>query len=96
MYHQTKFGCKKISSSIAIVILKSFDYTILSCDLDLKDLLECYSGSQRCITTESLVTKGFAVQRISSGQTLIKIINFSCDFDLEHSNPIFSLDTFGL
>jgi len=40
-----------------------------------------------------LVTKGPAVNTISFGQTVIEILNVCCDLDLEHSNPIFSLDT---
>ena len=39
-----------------------------------------------------LVTKGWAIQKISSKVTLIKMFNLG--YDLDHSNPIFSLDTF--
>ena len=38
----------------------------------------------------SLVTNSSAVQKISSGQTIIDIMKFCCDLDLEHSNPFFS------
>ena len=41
-----------------------------------------------------LVTKGSAIQKISSKLILIEICNLGCDTDLEHSNPILSLDTF--
>ena len=40
-----------------------------------------------------LVTKGSAIHKISSKITLIGTFNLGCDIDLEHSNPIFSLDT---
>ena len=40
-----------------------------------------------------LVTKGSAIHKISSKLTLIETFNLGCDIDLEHSNPIFSLDT---
>ena len=33
------------------------------------------------------------VQKILSGQTFTNILNFCCDLDLEHSNPIFPQDT---
>ena len=37
--------------------------------------------------------KGSVIQIISAGQTLTAILNLHCDFDFEHSNPIFSQDT---
>ena len=40
-----------------------------------------------------LVTKGSAIHKITSKLTLIETFNLGCDIDLEHSNPIFSLDT---
>jgi len=40
-----------------------------------------------------LVTKGSAIRKISSKLTLTETFNLGCDIDLEHSNPIFSLDT---
>ena len=40
-----------------------------------------------------LVTKGSAIHKITSKLTLIETFNLGCDTDLEHSNPIFSLDT---
>ena len=39
------------------------------------------------------VTKGSAIHKMSSKLTLIETFNLGCDIDLEHSNPIFSLDT---
>jgi len=44
----------------------------------------------------SLVTKGSAVQKISSRQTLIDIFNICCDLHLELINPVFYLDTIKL
>ena len=38
-------------------------------------------------------TEGSAVQKISSGQAFIEMLNLCCDLDHDqHSNPIFSLD----
>ena len=39
-----------------------------------------------------LVTKGSAIHKISK-LTLIKMFNHGCDTDLEHINPVCSLDT---
>ena len=39
-----------------------------------------------------MVTNGSAMHKISS-KSLTETFNFGCDIDLEHSNPIFSLDT---
>ena len=53
----------------------------------------------RYITIPHLVTKGSAVPKISSGQTLFHLFGFfanCCDFDLEHSNPILSLKTLAI
>ena len=53
----------------------------------------------RYITIPHLVTKGSAVPKISSGQTLFHLFCFfvnCCDFDLEHSNPILSLKTLAI
>ena len=36
---------------------------------------------------------GSVMHKISSKLTLTETFNLSCDIDLEHSNPIFSLDT---
>ena len=36
---------------------------------------------------------GSVMHKISSELTLIETFNLGCDIDLEHSNPIFSLDT---
>ena len=43
-----------------------------------------------------LVTNGSAMHKISSKLTLTEMFNLGCDTDLEHSNPIFSLDTLKL
>ena len=50
-------------------------------------------GSFCCITIPSLVTKCYAVQKISSGQTFTDILNLHCDLDLECSTPIILQDT---
>ena len=41
----------------------------------------------------SLVTNGSAMHKISSKLTLTGTFNLGCDIDLDHSNPIFSLNT---
>ena len=38
-------------------------------------------------------TQGSAIHKISSKLTLTETFNLGFDIDLEHSNPIFSLDT---
>ena len=48
-----------------------------------------HSGSFSCITIPGLVTKGFAVQRMSSRQIFTDIFNLCCDPDLKCSTPIF-------
>ena len=40
-----------------------------------------------------MLTNGSAIHKISSKLTLTETFNLGCDIDLEHSNPIFSLDT---
>ena len=49
----------------------------------------------KVINTPSLVTKCSVVQKISSGQTFYYILNlcYDTEFDLEHSNQIFSQNT---
>ena len=37
MYHPSKLGCKKISSSVDMVKTVIFDYMSLNCDLELED-----------------------------------------------------------
>ena len=39
-----------------------------------------------------LVTNGSVIHKISSKLTLTETSNLDCDIDLEHNNPIFSLD----
>ena len=71
----------------------------LNCGLDLEDSNPFFSYDSPslwwCITIPSLVTKGAAVQKIRSEQTLIDILNIQCDFYLEHSHPIFFKDILG-
>ena len=59
------------------------------CDSDLEDGNPIFV--RRCITIQSLVTKGSTVQKIPSEQTLTGISNVH--YDLENSNPIFPQDT---
>ena len=73
MCHQTKFSCKKISSSEDILkshILIIWSFTVT---LTLKTTNKSFwrqSGSWWCITTPSLVVKCSVIQKTSSGQTL--------------------------
>ena len=46
-----------------------------------------------CITIPGLITKCSVVQKISSGQIFINILNLCCDLDLECNNPIFPQHT---
>ena len=60
MYHQTKFSCKRISSSDNIFKKKSYYiYIILNCDLDLKDskMMHHHSkfGSNRLSDSENII-----------------------------------------
>ena len=97
MYHQTKFGCRKICSSEDIVEKSHFDQMSPRRDPDLEDskyvFSAWHSGSRCCITIPSLVTKCSVVQNVSSKQTFTDILNCCCDLDLECSNPIFPQDT---
>ena len=54
------------------------------------NVFERHSGSWWCIIIPSLVVNRSAVQKISFEQTFIDILKFSCDLDLEHSNPVSS------
>ena len=40
-----------------------------------------------------MVTKGSVIQKKSSKLTITEMFNLGCDTDLEHSNPVFSVDT---
>ena len=91
-YHPIKFGCKKISSSEDMKETAISDYMSPHGDPDLEDsktnLLAWHSGPWRCITIPSLVTKGSAVEEISSRWTFTGILNLSCDLDLDHNRAI--------
>ena len=52
-----------------------------------------HSGSFCSITVPRLVTKCFAVQKISSGQIFTDILNHHCDLDLACGDLIFPHDT---
>ena len=91
MYHQTKFSCKKTSSSDNNK--KSYiDYIILNCDLDLEDskpiFLKDNLAHNDASSYQVWKQKGSAVQKISFGQTFTDILRFCPDLDLEHNNPI--------
>ena len=83
MYHQTKFISKRISNSEETAE-SYFNYISLHSDLD---------DSKPCFTTQSLITKGSAVQKILTGQTFTDIVILWCDLDHDQSNPISSQDT---
>ena len=51
------------------------------------------SSSEDTAERINLVTKGYVVQKISAGQTIIDILNLRCDLDQEHSDQIFPQDT---
>ena len=92
-YHQTKFGCQRISSSEDIVVRVIFwQYKPSLWPWPWRQNNFCFawhSCSFCSITITSLVTKCFVVQKISSGQIFTDIFNLCCDLDLERNNPIF-------
>ena len=97
-YHQTKFGCQRISSSEDIVVRVIIILIwALAVTLTLKTAntfcSAWHSGSFCSITIPSLVTKCFVIHKISSGQIFTDIFNLRCDLDLERSDPIFPQDT---
>ena len=51
-------------------------------------LLARHSAPWWCITIPSQVTKGSAIEEISSRWTFIGIFNLSCDTDCDHNRPI--------
>ena len=52
------------------------------------NLLAWHSGLWWCITIPSLVTKGWAVEKISSRWPFTGILNLFCDLDLDHNRAI--------
>ena len=93
--HNTKFE-NKIFDGLEDIIWTSIDILTFAVTLTLTAVIPFFTehpGLWCCITTPSLVTKCFMVQKISSGQTFTDILNLCCDLDLEHSNPIFPKDT---
>ena len=82
MYYETNFGRKRMSSSECII--ETVLCMKLKCDLDLED-----SNNNKTITF--WLTNDLAVQKIFPKQTLILNLHFYPD--LEHSNPVFSLET---
>ena len=93
MYHQTKFGCQRISSSediVAIVIFWLYKLSLWPWHWrQCTNFSTWHSGSWCYITIPSLVTKWSVAQKISSRQTFTNILNLCCDVDLERSSPIF-------
>ena len=94
IYHPTKHGCKKISSPIDMAETVILDYMSLRYDPELEDskqiFLAWHSGTWWCIATPSLVTKGSAVEEISSRWKLTGILNLFCELDLDHNRAIHS------
>ena len=93
MYHPIKFGCKKISSSVDMVEKVISDYVSSHCDREPEDsksvFLQWHSGSWWLITIPCLVTKGSAVEEISSRWTFTGILNLTLTLTLtttEQSN----------
>ena len=66
------------------------------CDLDLDDRNPFFAYDVLAYNDVSpywvLVTNGSVIHKISSKLTLTETSNLDCDIDLEHNNPIFSLD----
>ena len=93
MYHQTKFGCQRINSSV----FWSYEPLMWPWPWRLQQQQQQnsvgHSASWCCSTIPHLVTKCSAIQKISSGQTFINILNLCCDLDLKCSNPIFPQHT---
>ena len=95
MYQQTKFGCKRISSSedkvrgwILIIWASAWPWPWTQ----KINLFAWYFKSWWCITISSLVIKASVAQKISSRLTFIDILNFHCDLDLKYNNPVFTQD----
>ena len=95
MYHQIKYGCKRINSSGDIVEMVIFYYINPECDLGFEEntamfLIDIWLTIY--ITRPNLLLKGSTIQ-ISSGIPLTEIINFHCDLATKHSKPVLSQDT---
>ena len=92
MYHQTKFSCKKISSSDHM--LKSDILIILSLTvtLTLKTANQSFRKTIWLIMMHHHTKFGTKSKRFSNSEniiwTFINIVKFCCDLDLEHNNPI--------
>ena len=96
MYHQIKYGRKRINNSGDMVEMVVFYYINPECDLGFEDntamfLTEIWLTIY--ITIPNLLLKGSTIQKISSGIPLTEIVNFHCDLVIKHSNPVFSQDT---
>ena len=93
MYHQTKFDCKRVSSSedTAETVIFWLYKPLLWCWpwRQQTSFTTWHSDSRYYATTQSLVTKGWMVQEIMSRQTFFDTSNLWCNLDLEHSYQIF-------
>ena len=99
MYHQAMTGCERSHSSKIIIETAIFQFCEPHCDLDLSDskskaICSCATlGHNAALQYHVLLHKVQQFLKILYGQILTEILNLQCDHDLEHSNPLFSLDT---
>ena len=95
LYYQTKSGCKPTSSwddTAEIIIFWLYKHSLWPSHWTQWTTFSAgHSGLWCCITIPGLVTKSSVVQKISSWQTFINILNLHCDLDCR--NPIFPRDT---
>ena len=92
MCHQTKFSCKRISSSDNIFKRQNLIILSVTVILTLKTANQSFWKTIWLIITHhhtSLIVTGSAFQKISSGQTFTDILKFCSDLDLEHNTPTF-------
>ena len=94
-----QFGCKRISSSVAMVETVIFDYMKSHCDLDLEDNKQILSHDSLVYDDASpipsLVTKGSTVEKIIMVQMKIQwnVEHSLCPWPwTQHSNASFSQD----
>ena len=91
--YQTKSGSKPTSSSedtTEIVVFWLYKPLLWPWPWTQRTYFSaCHSGLWCCTTTPGLVTKCSVLQKISSKQTFINILNLRCDLDLERSKYVF-------
>ena len=87
-----KTGCKIICGAPTTLAVKGLMLMIMmiNCGLGIEDRKPIFSKDNLAHNdaSPSLVVKGSTIQKISSGQTFIDILEFRCKFDLENKNPI--------